>query len=210
MSTGIDMSARPRRSMRSHQAVLAAAVQIAARRGYGSTTVEEIAAQAGVGKQTIYRWWPNKAALFIEVYGRLVPPDLVAEHTGTLRGDLEALLSALSRIYGATPAGTILSGLIAEAQADPALAEQLRETYVVPRRAILGSILERAAARGETARPGDLDFISDLVSGAVWFRLLLGERRLDRAFRTQLVDVILHGIGPRASAVPTKRLRKKS
>ena len=148
--------------------------------------------------------------MFIEVYGRLAPPDLVAEHTGTLRGDLEALLSALSRIYGATPAATILSGLIAEAQADPALAEQLREIYVVPRRTILASILERAAARGEIALPEDLDFISDLVSGAVWFRLLLGERRLDRAFRTQLVDAILHGLLPRASGAKAKQSSKKT
>ena len=74
----------PRRSVRSHEAVLAAAADIAGRRGYGNTRIEDIAAQAGVGKQTIYRWWPNRAALLIEVYGRLVPPDVGAADTGSL------------------------------------------------------------------------------------------------------------------------------
>ena len=57
------------RSPRAHRAILTAAAEIVARRGYGASSIEEIAAEAGVGKQTVYRWWPNKAALFIEVYG---------------------------------------------------------------------------------------------------------------------------------------------
>src|SRR5688572_10283300 len=111
-----------RRSIRSHEAVLEAAREVAGRRGYGATSIEEIAASAGVGKQTIYRWWPNKAALFIEVYGRLVPSGIVAEDTGDLAGDLAALLAQLSHRYTDTPAGNILSGLIADAQADASIA----------------------------------------------------------------------------------------
>src|SRR5882757_7608924 len=170
----VEVVATPqRRSAHSHAAVLQAAAELAGRRGYASTSIEEIAAAAGVGKQTIYRWWPNKAALFIEVYGRLVPPDLVADDTGTLAGDIEALLSRLSNLYVNTPAGNILSGLIAEAQTAQSLAEQLHDAYVVPRRAIVRSIFARAAARKEFMAPDDPNFASDLISGAVWFRLLL-------------------------------------
>src|SRR5262245_749845 len=179
-----------RRSARAHEAVLKAACHLAGRRGYADTSIEEIAAAAGVGKQTIYRWWPNKAALFIEVYGRLVPPDLAADDTGTLAGDLDALLAKLSRLYVDTPAGNILAGLIAEAQAAERLAAQLRDAYVIPRRAIVRSIFARAIARREIALPEDLDFLSDLFSGAVWFRLLLGARHLDRRFRHQLVETV--------------------
>jgi AcrR family transcriptional regulator len=181
----------PRRSVRSHEAVLAAAADIAGRRGYGNTRIEDIAAQAGVGKQTIYRWWPNRAALLIEVYGRLVPPDVGAADTGSLAGDLESLLSRLSALYADTPAGNILSGLIAEAQADAELARQLRDTYVAPRRSIVRSILQRATDRGEIDPPDNTDFVSDLFSGAVWFQLLLGTRSLDREFRRRLVDAVL-------------------
>jgi AcrR family transcriptional regulator len=186
-----------RRSARSHAAVLKAAAQVVDRRGYANASIEEIAAEAGVGKQTIYRWWPNKGALFIEVYSRLVPPDLVIDDTGDLAGDIDALLTQLSRVYLNTPAGTILSGLVAEAQSTGALADQLREAYVVPRRAIIRSIFERAAARKEIDPLADPDFASDLISGAVWFRLLLGTRRFDRKFKRQLIDAVLRGVAGR-------------
>lgn len=183
-----------RRSGRAHEAILAAAIEVAGRRGYGGASIEAIAAAAGVGKQTIYRWWPNKPALFIEVYGRLVPAGRVAEDTGSLAGDLRALLARLSRLYTSTAAGPILSGLVADAQASPALAQQLRDSYVAPRRSIVGSILDRAAARGEIGPGYDVAFASDMFSGAVWFRLLLGEPSLDDRFVDQLVAALLGGV----------------
>ncbi len=197
------LPAPARRSTRSHEAVLEAAREVAGRRGYGATSIEEIAASAGVGKQTIYRWWPNKAALFIEVYGRLVPSGIVAEDTGDLAGDLAALLAQLSHRYTDTPAGNILSGLIADAQADAAIAAQLREAYVAPRRVIVRTIFARAVARRDIVAPPDLDFVSDLVSGAVWFRLLLGEHRLDTDFARRLIDALLNGVAQPAQ--PRKR-----
>jgi AcrR family transcriptional regulator len=184
----------PRRSAHSHAAIVEAATDLAGRLGYANTSIERIAEAAKVGKQTIYRWWPNKAALFIEVYRELVPADLVAEDTGSLGRDLEFLLTRLSELYCDTPAGNILSGLIAEAQTVPELADQLRETYVVPRRAIIGSIFARALARREIDAPVDSELASDLISGAVWFRLLLGERQLDRKFKRHLVDAVLQGL----------------
>ena len=184
----------PRRSAHSHGAILEAAADLAGRLGYANASIEQIAEAAKVGKQTIYRWWPNKAALFIEVYRELVPADLVTDDTGSLARDLEVLLTRLSELYCNTPAGYILSGLIAEAQTVPELADQLRETYVVPRRAIIGSIFARALARREIDDIVDSELASDLISGAVWFRLLLGERQLDRKFKRQLIDAVLQGL----------------
>src|SRR5260370_830118 len=90
-------SEKPRRSAHSHAAVLRAAADLAGRLGYANASIEQIAAEAGVGKQTIYRWWPNKAALFIEVYRGLVPADIVTDDTGSLAGDLEAVLQGVAR-----------------------------------------------------------------------------------------------------------------
>ncbi|WP_108522087.1 TetR/AcrR family transcriptional regulator [Bradyrhizobium algeriense] len=196
----------PRRSAHSHASILRAAADLAGRVGYANASIEQIAQEAKVGKQTIYRWWPNKAVLFIEVYRELVPADLVTDDTGSLGGDLEVLLTRLSRLYCDTPTGNILSGLIAEAQTVTELADQLRETYVVPRRAIIGSIFARAAARNEIAILEEPDFASDLISGAVWFRLLLGKRRFDRKFKEQLIDAVLQGLARR----PTLGVRRKS
>jgi AcrR family transcriptional regulator len=199
-----------RRSDRSHAAVLAAATRLVDRSGYGGTTIEDIAAAAGVGKQTIYRWWPNKAALFIEVYQRLVSPAAVTVDTGTLAGDFGAMLNQLSRFYIDTPAGKILAGLIAEAQTAASLADQLREAYVAPRRAIVGSILERATARKEIPKPGNSDFISDMFSAAVWFQLLLGTPQLDRRFKRELTGVLVRAVGSMdtSSASPKPRTRR--
>lgn len=186
-----------RRSARSHEAVVTAATKVCAARGYSSASIEEIAAAAGVGKQTIYRWWPNKAALFIEVYGKLAPVQMVVDDTGDLVRDLRSLVARLSSLYTRTAAGNILAGLIAEAQTDAALAAQLRDAYVAPRRTILRTILERAVARGEMAAPADPEFASDLFSAAIWFRLLLGARKLDRKFADSLIDALLNGIARR-------------
>jgi AcrR family transcriptional regulator len=200
----------PRRSVNSHASILRAAADLVGRVGYANASIERIAAEASVGKQTIYRWWPNKAALFIEVYRGLIPADIFGDDTGSLAGDLEGLLTRLSRLYSGTPAGTILSGLIAEAQTVSELAEQLRETYVAPRRAIIGGIFERAAARGEIAPLEDTNFASDLISGAVWFHLLLGERQLDRKFKKQLIGAVLQGLarGPQRSAPSPRKKRR--
>ncbi|WP_342361764.1 TetR/AcrR family transcriptional regulator [Terrarubrum flagellatum] len=183
-----------RRSAQSHEAVLTAAGELAGRRGYAACTIEEIAAAAGVGKQTIYRWWPNKVALFIEVYCKLIPTNLGSKDAGSLEGDLECLLDELSRLYARTPAANILSGLVAEAQADASLAQQLRETYVAPRRVILRAVFLRAFERGEISSRDNFEFVSDLFSGAVWFRLLLGEKRFGAEFKRRLVSAIVSAI----------------
>jgi AcrR family transcriptional regulator len=199
----------PRRSARSHAAILRTAADLAGRVGYANASIEQIAEEAKVGKQTIYRWWPNKAALFIEVYRELVPADLVADDTGSLGRDLEILLTRLSGLYCDTAAGNILSGLIAEAQTETGLAEQLRETYVVPRRAIIGSIFARAVARHEIEALQYPDLASDLISGAVWFRLLLGKQRLDRKFKKHLIDAILHGFARTPARAPAGSRRRR-
>jgi AcrR family transcriptional regulator len=198
----------PRRSASSHAAILRAAADLAGRVGYANASIEQIAEEAKVGKQTIYRWWPNKAALFIEVYRELVPADRVVDDTGSLERDLEVLLTRLSGLYRDTPAGNILSGLIAEAQTVTELADQLRETYVMPRRAIIGSVFARAVARREIEAVQDAALASDLISGAVWFRLLLGKRQLDREFKRHLIDAILRGV-VRAPAQLTSRSREQ-
>ncbi|WP_315766929.1 MULTISPECIES: TetR/AcrR family transcriptional regulator [unclassified Bradyrhizobium] len=203
-------ASQPRRSAQSHAAILRAAADLAGRVGYAAASIEQIAEEAKVGKQTIYRWWPNKAALFIEVYRDLAPINLLAKDTGSLGGDLELLLTQLSRLYSTTPAGNILSGLIAEAQTAGELADQMRETYVVPRRAIVESIFARAAARGEIAPLRDPDLVSDLISGAVWFRLLLGKQQLDRKFKSHLIEMIQHGLADMpAGAAPGLHQRRR-
>ncbi len=185
-----------RRSSSTHDAILAAAESLVRRRGYIRVTIEAIAAAAGAGKQTIYRWWPSKAALYLELYETLVAVQKLQFDTGSVAGDLRFFLRRLFRILTATPARAILTGLIAETQSDPEVAKALMANLVRGRRHMIRGIFERGQARGEIRGNADIDFAVDLISGAVWFRLLLGQA-LDARFADKLAAQIRHGVGVR-------------
>lgn len=186
-----------RRSASTHDAILDAAQRLVRRRGYNRVTIEAIAAAAGAGKQTIYRWWPSKAALFLELYIGLVAAQKLRFDTGSVGGDLRFFLRRLFRIYAATPARAILAGLIAETQGDRRVAEALTAHLVRGRRHMIRDILERGRTRGEIRSGADIDFAVDTISGAVWFRLLLGHAALDNRFADKLVAQVRHGIAVR-------------
>ena len=182
-----------RRSAIKHRAVVDAAAASVAEDGYAATTIESIAARAGVGKQTIYRWWPSKAALFVEVYSDLVPPARLAADTGSVVGDLEALLRNLFRIYRRTPAPQILVGLIADAQSDDAAREAVASGLVVGRRDLLREPFVRGVGRGELPDNFDIQWAGDAIVALIWHRLLIDPSRLSNAFGRALVDKLVGG-----------------
>lgn len=143
--------------------------------GYAGFTIEQVARRAGAGKPTIYRWWSGKPALLLEIYARQ-RLDLSGTDTGSLEGDLVALLRRLFRFWGATPAGQAFTAILVEAQHDPAALQALR-AFLAERTYPLAEPFDRAARRGELASDFDLATTLDLVSGYVWARLLT--RRLD-------------------------------
>jgi AcrR family transcriptional regulator len=183
-----------RRSSETHDAILAAAQRLVRRHGYNRVTIEAIAAAAGAGKQTIYRWWPSKAALYLELYEGLVAERKLQFDTGSVAGDLRFFMRRLFRILTATPARAILTGLIAETQSDAEVAKALMTHLVRGRRHMIRGIFERGQSRGEIRGDADIDFAVDLISGAVWFRLLLGQT-LDARFADKLASQIRHGVG---------------
>ena len=183
-----------RRNSSTHDAILDAAARLVRRRGYNGVTIEAIAAAAGAGKQTIYRWWPSKAALYLELYEGLAAEQKLRFNTGSVAGDLRFLLRRLFRIYAATPARAILAGLIAETQNDPRVSKALIAHLVRGRRHLIRGVFERGQSRGEIRGAADIDFAVDTISGAVWFRLLLGHQPLDSRFADKLVAQIRHGI----------------
>lgn len=184
---------RSRRSPAKHQAILTAAADAVAADGYVATTIEGIAARAGVGKQTIYRWWPSKPALFVEVYNHLVPQDALQADTGDVFRDLETLLAGLFAIYRRTQAARVLAGLIAEAQHDPAAAKAVRSGLVIGRRGLLTEPLRRGVDRGQLAADFDVEWTSDAITALIWHRLLNGRTPLTDADAQDLVAKLLGG-----------------
>ncbi len=187
---------RPR-SVEADRAILAATADLLAERGLAAMSIEEIAARAGVGKATIYRRWSSKGLLALDAFVDSFREQQPQPDTGTLRGDLTAALTSWIRATTQTPAGRMLTGLIAEAQHDAELRAAWRDRVIEPLRVQHRIMLDRAIARGEIPAGTNQDVVLDLFFGVAQHRLLLGHLPLDGEFVQAVVEVILDGIRPR-------------
>lgn len=197
-----------RRSKHSHRAVLRAAEELLGERGYANITIEAIAARAGVGKTTIYRWWPAKASIYMELYTELATATLPPLDTGSLEGDLRELLRGAFALFRSTVAGLAVAGIIAEAQSNPDVARMLREDFAPSRRRINVEILERAVRRGEISAGISTEVVSDMITGAAWYCVLVG-RSLAEDVADTIVDSILGGVRTGAAEQATAPTRKR-
>jgi len=152
--------------------------------------MEAVAARAGVGKMTLYRRWPSKAALFLEAYVKLIPAESLVRETKDPVADLRHLSRTTLRIFRDTPAGNILRGLIADAQHDEAARAAVIGGLVAGRRELLTIPLQRAATSGRLAAGLDPDFAAEFLVGMIWQRLLTDHRDMDDAFADRLVDTV--------------------
>jgi len=177
--------------------LLAAAGAILARDGYNGLTMERVAAESGVAKTTLYRHWPTKAALCMDLYLAEAARELHDPDTGRVADDLRYVVNTVVRLQTRTIAGPALVGLIAEAQIDPSTRQAFLAEFAQRRRAITRMILERAIARGEVRRDVDVDLVIDLLGGATTFRLLQGHAPLNARFADALVALVLAGAGKR-------------
>ncbi|ARV63137.1 hypothetical protein BZZ01_20965 [Nostocales cyanobacterium HT-58-2] len=188
------MPSSRRRNQHSHQAILKAATELLEEKGYGGVSIEAIAARAGVGKQTIYRWWSSKAAVIMEAYTSEAARNVPTPETGSVKEDLCQILRQLFTILTTTTTGTAVTGLIAEAQIDPNVVEAFREQFVKSRRESTRTILEQGIARGELRSDLNLELVIDVMYGPIWYRLLLKHAPLDDVFAEELVNLVMVGI----------------
>jgi AcrR family transcriptional regulator len=183
-----------RRSERSHEAIIRATQELLVERGYRQLTIEGVAARAGVGKQTIYRWWPSRAALVLEAYlagSEAISPPAESE---TTREDVRALLVWLADVLAQPIGGRVVAGLVADLQHDPDLAEGFHRDVVPARRRAMLAALERGRERGEIRADADLGVAVDALHGAVFYRLLLSGEPLDDEFAAGVADQVLDGL----------------
>jgi len=186
---------RPR-SEHSHEAILDAVLELLEDEGYGALTIEGVARQAGVGKQTIYRWWKCKAELVLEAYANHAASKIPVPDKGNLRADLEAFLTAGFKRLTDT-SGPIMRGLMADAVLDEEFRELLLSAFIAKRRQAVREVLERGVARGELDARADLEVACDLIFGAMWYRLLLKHAKLDARFARQLAQTTIAAFAPR-------------
>lgn len=182
-----------RRNPASQEAILDAAEAVLSEAGIAGFSIEAVARRARAGKPTIYRWWPHRTALMLDVYRRFKNSKTFPD-TGSLRGDLVSFLQHhLLGFWKGSLCGTVYRAVVAEAQTDPEAAKVLN-AYQADRKAYSAQIVERAKARGEVPAETDAALVMDLVVSYAWHQLLLGqlEEAYDKA--PAVIDMILVGV----------------
>lgn len=156
--------------------------------------MDAVAGRAGVSKATIYRWWPSKETLALDaLYQEWEVPASLPD-TGSLRGDLLALLRPWIRRLRARPYGRLIAALVAEAHADVDFGEEYRARFVQMRREPARELITRAIERGELPRTTKVDLALDLVYGPVYHRLLHGHATITERFVEDVVSTVLAGL----------------
>lgn len=187
---------RPR-SQEAHDAILKAAFRLVAKRGFRAVGVNEIAAEAGVGKMTLYRHWPNKAALVMDSLMELIGGETAFPEAGSalesLRGQLDIQVA-----FFRSSRGNLIRSLVAEAQSDTELAAAFRDRWLHPRREGVRKVLEAAVQEGSLRKDLDIDAAIDILYGPLYYRLLLGSGVLDEQYVEHIFTQFLNGHGAQA------------
>jgi AcrR family transcriptional regulator len=183
---------RPR-SERARIAILDAAADLLVEGGFAATTIEAVAARAGVSKVTIYKWWPTRGAVAIDAYFHRNRQTIRFTDTGDLSHDLARQMVVLIRAFRGR-AGGVMAELIGQAQSDPILAETLRSRWLTPRREVTAAILQRAIDRGEIADDIDIQAVLDQLYAPLYFRLVMRHEPLTEKLAATLIHTVLNGI----------------
>jgi len=183
---------RPR-SQAARQSILNATVRLLDQNCVQNLAIECIAREAGVGKATIYRWWPNKAAIVIDALFAAAVEKTYFEKSISAA---EAISNHLSRFVAflSGSQGRIVGQIIAEGQSDPSVLENFRQAFLMHRRAAVREILEHGIGQGEFGPDLDVELATDLIYGPVWYRLLAGHQPLDEAFAKSLAIMSIRAL----------------
>ncbi|WP_328389420.1 TetR/AcrR family transcriptional regulator [Nocardia sp. NBC_00416] len=180
---------RPR-SERSRRAVLAAAHELLTDSGLPGLSVDDLAARAGVSKNTIYRWWPTKAAVLMDAFTEAFADRMEAPADGDALTRLRIQARRVAELMNTPEARRPFVALVAAAQHDPELADALRERFLDGRRAEVSRLISTGIADGDLRRNLDADVIIDLIYGALYYRLLVSGARIDAAYADRLIETL--------------------
>ncbi|MET8065547.1 TetR/AcrR family transcriptional regulator [Micromonospora sp. NPDC005686] len=189
-----------RRNEQSRRAILAAALELLTETGYQTLTVEAIAARAGVGKQTIYRWWRGKGAVILDALADNVPAALALPDTGDLRADLREVLRATVAEFADPRLSATTRAITIETLADEDLAGQARDRLLRPQLNAVRARLEAAREAGQVSPDAPLDLVVELLFGPLYHRWLLRNGPLTDDYADGIVDLVVAAVTPSAGA----------
>ncbi|MEU8508423.1 TetR/AcrR family transcriptional regulator [Streptomyces brevispora] len=191
-----------RRSERSRRAIHDAALGLVGEVGYGRTTIEAIAARAGVGKQTIYRWWPSKAAVLLDAFidlGNRAAREAGEQaagfpDTGDLTADLKLVLRATVDELNDPAFEAPTRALAAAGIVDPQLGAEFVQKLLDPGLQLYATRLRAAQEAGRVRAAVDPRIALELLVGPLTHRWLLRTLPLTHTYADAVVEYALHGI----------------
>jgi AcrR family transcriptional regulator len=193
---------RPR-SERLHQAILKAAVDLVLHSGFRSLSMDAIAAKAEVGRMTIYRRWPNKAAIIMDAFVLRVDPGTLFTPAVTRAESIRLQMRTMAKAFRGKD-GTLIRVLLAEAQFDPELAKALRERWTMPRRRMAIDYFREGISLGEIRANVDPDAMIDLLYAPLYYRMQMGTGPLSDAYVDEIFDHAMAGLSASPLMVKTK------
>lgn len=177
------------------EAVSHAVVRVLARCGMSGFTVEKVAADAGVGKATVYRRWPSKEDLIGEVWQH-IHDEFPQPDTGSLRKDLLLFVGHLADFLGDPDRQQAIAHIVAEAKVDPELGRRFAD-FKKQRGQAVRQIIGNAKERGEL-RPGlDEVVAAEMAVAGIFFRIMVSGTPIDRRFVESWVDLLVDGVSAR-------------
>jgi AcrR family transcriptional regulator len=179
---------RPRSAV-ADAAILAAARELLAERGWDAMTLGDVAARAGVAKTTLYRRWPGKAELVVDAMAHLFD-QLTPVDAGSVRADARAVIEQLVALLSRPEAQGAFLALAAQSARDPALRAAVREKIIDRQRRLVHEGAARAAARGDDVRIEDPELLFDVLAGTVVQRLLIEGEPVDAGYLGRFLDLI--------------------
>ncbi|MEU7003869.1 TetR/AcrR family transcriptional regulator [Nonomuraea sp. NPDC046570] len=189
-----------RRSERSRQAILEATRALISEVGYGKVSIEAIAARAGVGKQTIYRWWPSKGAVIFDSILALSQDaegeGMALPDTGDLEADLKLVMRATAAEFADPDFEQPIRALNTEIINDPDLAAEYHDKLARPADEAKKARLRSAQQAGQLAPDADLDLVLETLYAPLFLRWLHRSGPLTAEYADSLVDITLRAFRP--------------
>ena len=186
---------RPR-SLRAQRAVLKAVRELVEKGGYAAATIEAIAARSGVAKTTIYRWWPNRPTLVVdllmEMAAQAVPPPAGPDPLGAVRTEMRGIAAASDQLMG-----RLLTSLLGEAQRDPEIRTALLNGLFYPRSVATGKMIRQAQASGLLRKDVPTKVAVDLLVGPLFYRMFVRHQPLSDAFVAHVFRCVMTGLEKR-------------
>jgi AcrR family transcriptional regulator len=178
----------PKRNDETRRAILAATQRLLREDGYPALSIGAIARAAGVGRQTIYRWWPSKADVVLEALVEWGAETVAQPPDGPLPQRLQTFIRATFRGASDPDAAAFLKALAAESQRNPEFGERFA-AFLASRRKVLADVLAPDIPEDR------IPLLVDLVFGLLWYRLIVGTAPLDEAAADAVAGLLARAAG---------------